>query len=387
MTDTAILQKFATAVEIPIELHAGDGSQLFFHSQTFLPNIAHLLMEPYIGGKYPQCYLISPDYIMAGYLAISEDTYLILGPASPTELWEGPAKRTLQALDLPAERWQELQRSFNYIPQVSSTKFLDIMAFLQELLCPHAADELIHVTYQVKHDTASTNYPTSTEKSDNLDSEIVIRQMVRAGDYQKLQVYYDGLLTENSARLPHVASTNLRSAKNIAIGSIAITTRLAIEAGVPYHTAITLSDYYIAQVERCDLFATTMELNRAMILDFTKRISYAKHPPFENATIEAAYHYIQEHLDQKISVQDIAGHLGYNASYFSDYFHKHTGKTLSRYINELKIQTAKYELRETGKSLGEIAGGLAFSSQQQFQNTFKKIAGETPLHYRNTKLS
>lgn len=387
MVDTAILQKFATAIEIPIELHTKDSSQLFFHSQTFFPNIAHLLMESYIGGKYPQCYLISPDYIMAGYLAISKDTYLILGPASPTELWEGPAKRTLQALDLPEEHWQELQQFFNYIPQVSSTKFMDIMAFLQELLCPHAADDLIHVTYQVKHDTTITNYPTSAEKSNNIDSEIMIRQMVKAGDYKKLQEYYDDLWIDDSARLPHLASTNLRSAKNITIGSIAITTRLAIEAGVPYHTAITLSDYYIAQVERCDLFATTMELNRAMFLDFTKRISYAKHPTFENATIEAAYYYIQEHLDQKVSAQDIAGHLGYNASYFSDYFHKHTGKTLSRYINELKIQTAKYELRETNKSLGEIAGELAFSSQQQFQNTFKKIAGETPLHYRNSKFS
>lgn len=387
MIKHSLLEKLAMAIEIPITLCENGETKFFFHSQIFQPNIAQLLMQPYIGDKYPLCYLISPDYIMAGYIEVSEDTYVLLGPASPTELWDGPAKRTLQSLGLSIERSQDLQQCFNYIPPISSTKFMDIMTFLQELLCPDAKNALIHVTYQVKHYDANTNYPLETVKSDNLQSEILLRQLILSGDYQKIQAYYDNLLSDETARLPHVASTNLRSAKNITISSIAVTSRLAIEAGVSYHTAMTLSDYYIAQVERCDLFATTLELNRAMILDFTKRISYAKHPPFENTTLAEVYRYIQEHLYQKISVQDIADHLGYNNSYFSDYFHKHMGMTLSRYINEQKVQAAKYDLRETNKSLGEIANALAFSSQQQFQNTFKKIAGETPLHYRNTKLS
>ena len=55
---------------------------------------------------------------------------------------------------------------------------------------------------------------------------------------------------------------------------------------------------------------------------------------------------------------------------------------LSSYIQEQQIARAKDYLKNSDKSILEIATYLGFSSQGYFQNVFKKHTGMTPKQFR-----
>lgn len=60
-----------------------------------------------------------------------------------------------------------------------------------------------------------------------------------------------------------------------------------------------------------------------------------------------------------------------------------TGKTAISLLNEISILKAKMLLRNTNKSIGEIAFELGIEDQSYFSRFFKKATGLTPLQYRN----
>lgn len=61
---------------------------------------------------------------------------------------------------------------------------------------------------------------------------------------------------------------------------------------------------------------------------------------------------------------------------------KETGQSISSYICEQKINTARNMLLFSSYSSAEIAAILAFPSQSYFSGTFKKKTGMTPSDYR-----
>lgn len=100
--------------------------------------------------------------------------------------------------------------------------------------------------------------------------------------------------------------------------------------------------------------------------------------------IGKAKDYISEHLSEKITVDDIAHHVGLNRSYLQTLFRQHTGKTVVDYINALRIEKACFILRNTDLPIIDIAIDCGFSSRQHFLYTFKKHTGKTVREYRKT---
>lgn len=98
--------------------------------------------------------------------------------------------------------------------------------------------------------------------------------------------------------------------------------------------------------------------------------------------IGAAKKYIEAHLCEKITVPEIASHIGINHSYLQTLFKQHTGKTIIDYINSLRIEKACFIMRNTDLSLVDIAVDCGFSSRQHFMYTFKKHTGKTAREYR-----
>jgi AraC family transcriptional regulator len=59
------------------------------------------------------------------------------------------------------------------------------------------------------------------------------------------------------------------------------------------------------------------------------------------------------------------------------------GQSPSQYFIGLKIETARRLLRETGKSVVEIALDLGYSSPSHFAQVFRRETGRAPATYRN----
>ncbi|NLB36930.1 MAG: helix-turn-helix transcriptional regulator [Clostridiales bacterium] len=92
--------------------------------------------------------------------------------------------------------------------------------------------------------------------------------------------------------------------------------------------------------------------------------------------------YISIHINEKISVLEIAEHLNKNASYINARFKLKTGLRITEYIQRQKIAQAKSKLIETDNSITEIWTNLAYYDQSHFIRHFKRETGLTPLQFR-----
>jgi|SRR5690625_142002 len=92
--------------------------------------------------------------------------------------------------------------------------------------------------------------------------------------------------------------------------------------------------------------------------------------------------YVRCHLEEKISLKDIAEFVHLNPSYFSRMFKKETGEGFIEYVTRMKMEKAKELLDNTTKSVEQIAIELSFDSKSYFLKTFKKQIGMSPNAYK-----
>lgn len=101
----------------------------------------------------------------------------------------------------------------------------------------------------------------------------------------------------------------------------------------------------------------------------------------EPGLMSKAITYIDSHLQEKLSVSDIANQLGYSKSYFCTIFKKSVGITPQQFITYRKINAAKNLIRKGQLNMSAISDMLNFSSVSAFTNTFKRCCGISPGHY------
>lgn len=179
-----------------------------------------------------------------------------------------------------------------------------------------------------------------------------------------------------------IAFDQLRQMKNMFIVSVTLASRAAIKGGMDADDALMLSDRYI---QRCELTNTAEEISNLqfnMISDYTARVESLHIGSNPSQLVTAVLSYIQHHLSEPITTEQIAASLYISRTHLSARFHKEAGITLSDYILKEKTEEAKRLLRYTDKSLAAISAYLGFSSQSHFSRTFRKYAGITPGEYR-----
>lgn len=101
-----------------------------------------------------------------------------------------------------------------------------------------------------------------------------------------------------------------------------------------------------------------------------------------NARINTAYKYIQEHYQEQISLADIAAQVNMSEEYFSRFFSKTMQKPFFEFLNEYKINRACKLLIETDKQVSEICYASGFESVPFFHRQFKKFKNCQPKSYR-----
>ncbi|SHF83582.1 Helix-turn-helix domain-containing protein [Flavobacterium fluvii] len=93
--------------------------------------------------------------------------------------------------------------------------------------------------------------------------------------------------------------------------------------------------------------------------------------------------YVQLHLDENLTVTQLAKRVNQNQDYFSKQFLIHTGQRPLNYIHEKKIERAQYLIATTDKTFLEIAMDTGFSNLPHFSKKFKQIVSLTPGEYRH----
>lgn len=92
--------------------------------------------------------------------------------------------------------------------------------------------------------------------------------------------------------------------------------------------------------------------------------------------------YIDEHFNEKISLDDIADNFFINKFYMIRLFKSRYGDTIINYQIGQRINNAKRLLRFSDMSMEEIGFECGFEDANYFSRSFKKVEGESPSTYR-----
>jgi len=102
----------------------------------------------------------------------------------------------------------------------------------------------------------------------------------------------------------------------------------------------------------------------------------------QSTILTSIFTYISTHFREKITLEDVAAYCGYSAHYLSRVFASCVGINFRRVVNSYRLDYARQLLRETNKSVTEIALESGFGSVRNFHRVF---AGESSEHPRNQR--
>lgn len=111
----------------------------------------------------------------------------------------------------------------------------------------------------------------------------------------------------------------------------------------------------------------------------TKRVTYKEH------AIANVQKYIQNHVDERLTLNEVAAVFGLSPNYLSVLFKKTCGTGFSEYITQMKIGRAKTMLLEQDLKVYEVADQLGFESAFYFSKVFKKVVGMSPREFLQQK--
>jgi transcriptional regulator GlxA family with amidase domain len=100
-------------------------------------------------------------------------------------------------------------------------------------------------------------------------------------------------------------------------------------------------------------------------------------------TIKKAQAYIENHADEKISVQDLSSMFAVGRRNFDRRFIKATGNTPVEYLQRVKVESAKKGFETSSKTINEIMYEVGYSDVKAFREVFRKITGMSPMEYKH----
>lgn len=92
--------------------------------------------------------------------------------------------------------------------------------------------------------------------------------------------------------------------------------------------------------------------------------------------------YIEEHIEENISVSSIAAQFFITPNYLSKLFKKMMDEGCNEYIVRKRIERARYLLETTNMKTGKIACMVGYHDTNYFSLAFKKHTGKSPTKYR-----
>ncbi|MFC5529689.1 helix-turn-helix domain-containing protein [Cohnella yongneupensis] len=361
-------------------------------SHLYLASQADLLLEIARSAEDESLPVIhSTNYSERALMLTSESWTLAIGPV----LYASLGAETIQALmddnqvvPKERERWSHYYRE---LPAVSKMQLVHAGMMLYYMvhgrsLEPHdilsrdhrlehrlvQADELERQLGVQREDARRHHDPYMEERLHDR-----IRNGDKAGALQMLASFPEdsfGLLSRSS---------HLRNRKNLAIVTVTLSTRAAMEGGLFWELAYTLSDLHIQHIEDLREVSQVDRARLDVVADFAERVRQVRERQVSPA-IANCQNYIFNHLYEEITLEHLERLTGMNGNYISHRFKMETGLSFRNYVLERRIEEARNLIKFTKLTFSEVATRLCFHDQSHFTKTFKKLTGVTPKQYRLT---
>ena len=141
-----------------------------------------------------------------------------------------------------------------------------------------------------------------------------------------------------------------------------------VEKYTDRETAILISKFFLLDIGR---------QNQSSFIIFMGQKDHG------DETVQNAQEYIELNYKDKITVDELCDLFGVGRRTFERRFKKATSNTIVEYIQRVKIEAAKKELEQGRKTVNEVMYDVGYTDTKAFRDVFKKIAGLSPIEYRN----
>jgi AraC family transcriptional regulator len=103
--------------------------------------------------------------------------------------------------------------------------------------------------------------------------------------------------------------------------------------------------------------------------------------------LKRVHEYVDAHLDEPLSLADLAAVAGLSRMHFAAQFRAATGLRPHDFLLYQRIEVSKAILSGTNIPLAEVALTVGFHAQAHFSTVFKRMTGETPAGWRRAVVS
>ena len=176
---------------------------------------------------------------------------------------------------------------------------------------------------------------------------------------------------------------SVRNAKNYCIIMNTLLRKAAEQGGVHPVYIDRLSSKYAKKIEQLSDTHGISSLMREMFSAYCRLVykhAIKQYSPIVQKTILV----IDADISAELSLDGLAKKQGISAGYLATLFKKETGKTVSEYIRDKRIDHAMYLLRTTLLQIQTVALHCGIMDVQYFSKIFKKKTGKTPKEFRES---
>ncbi len=376
---------------VPIRIFDG-GELVFFYSQSKLPRDPMLVYREQIFAVSSHVGYITTMHFHCYGIINSGSLRIVIGPTGQIAESEQELRELAFRADVTGDDVEDFIAGMKSIARMPLESVLQMLCalnhvlngeklFLSDVTIYDAEQEALVARRGRQQAERRLSVPADTPQGvhNTFDQEQAIMRIVRKGDVAALKEW---MAAAPAIRGGVLAGEQLRQRKNMFIVSATLISRAAISGGMAVDDAFSYSDSYIQQCELLNTPAAITNLQYRMLLDYTEhveRLRLGRQPT--RLTVDVA-NYIQHHMSETITAQQLADALFLSRPYLSRKFKEESGESLTDFILKEKTEEAKRLLRYSDKPLTAISSYLGFSSPSHFSRVFKKYAGRSPREYR-----
>ena len=201
---------------------------------------------------------------------------------------------------------------------------------------------------------------------------------VSMGDNDKASKIVGKDLVVDLNRFPDEPMRNL---KNFAITMNTLLRKAVQENNIEPYVLDSISEYFAKRIERSSKMSIIYSIFEEMIKEYCNLVNEYKTKGYSKL-VSNAINYVKLNFKYEISLSSIADELFVHPTYLAKKFKEENDKTISEYINEIRVKEAKMMLKSTEFKIEDIAYYVGYNDKKYFSKVFKKIYNQSPSDYR-----
>ncbi len=209
------------------------------------------------------------------------------------------------------------------------------------------------------------------------DTEKEIIQKICSGEREKAREILNKLLAIMLSQ--YLSDIDLLKISILEL--VIIVSRAAVEAGAKVEEILGLKSQCIAELWSIENQEELCLWAVKVVGDVIENI-YRSRTVSLDSRLKRAIEFIDHHYGGDLSVKRVADEAFLSPSRFSHLFTSEMGLPLVEYLTKVRMQNARKVLKDSKKSIAQVAQEVGYTDQSYFTKVFKKTEGMTPKSFR-----